>query len=150
MSGSSKSADFSSIRRLHLAILLIFIVACVLSVMLIKWHVIMPDRTEDFGRNLQVITLLLTMVIMWLGFRPFSRQIPGIRKSNLSSSEKWMTYRRLAFRFWAAILLSGIFALISFLLNGNMVFFIMAAMELAVLILFTPRKDNMKLLLGVE
>ena len=150
MSGIAHTTEFTSIRRLHLTILLIFIAVCVLSVLLLKWHVVMPDSTEDFGRTLQVITLLLTMVIMWLGFRPFSRQLPGIRRSNLNTSEKWMTYRKLAFRFWAAILLSGVIALISFLLNGNMVFFIMAAMELAVLILFTPRKGNMQLLLGIE
>lgn len=146
---ATSTNHFRNFRLIHLALSLglsLFAIACFV---LVRW------RTEPFAdievdRGLQIVVVTVALLALFFGFRFFKNQILKIRDSNKVAQKRITDYRTACIVWWLLIETPGIFAFACFVITGNYAFFALGIFHLMILIMFTPRRDNILLLLNLQ
>ncbi|RYY10045.1 MAG: hypothetical protein EOO04_37495 [Chitinophagaceae bacterium] len=146
---NSTPTNFKIFRILHLALATGMGLFAVASFLLVRM------RTEPFldveaDRALQLIVVTIALLALYFGFRLFKNRILKIRKANESAEKRLTDYRTACITWWLLIEIPGVLAFTCFLLTGNHAFFALGIFHLMILIMFTPRRDNILLLLNLK
>ena len=138
---------FANLRILHLSLVASLLIFTGVAVGL-KLTNTFPSLDESVDRILQVAVILVSLPALLFGFRLFKRRILEARGMNAPAYERLMAYRSACVTWWAMIDFPGVFAIVGYLLTGNFAYLFLAAFHIMLLILFTPRKDNIAVLLN--
>jgi hypothetical protein len=147
--GQLATSGFGLLRIVHLAVVAGITIFCVLAVILVENRMI-PVVDESVDRILQLIVVVVGIAAVFLGFKLFQNRILNIRQSGSPAGERIRNYRTACFTWWIMLEVPAMFAVIGFLLTANYAFFAVALFLWLILLLFTPRKDNIVMLLNLN
>jgi protein-S-isoprenylcysteine O-methyltransferase Ste14 len=140
---------FRILKKLHLAILLGFILfAGVIIVLFETGQLVAIDPSIE--RTLQVVAVVVSVAATLIGFNLFKRGILQARNSKGSGEVRMGLYRGACIRWWAMLEGPGLLAVIGFFITGNYAFIALAGLHILILILFRPRKENIIVLLNLN
>ena len=146
-STASKQYDaFRAFGILHLSILIGLLLFAIIAV-LIDVKDFLPIFEASVNRILQVVSILFSFTMLILGYTRFKKKIFDARTEYKSAKTRMDKYRMACITWWVMIEMPGIFAIIGYILTSNLSFFILALLHGLVLLLFTPRKGNIIILL---
>lgn len=140
---------FKTLKILHLAIaggLFIFLVV----LLLVSRSGRVTGADTDLERTLQAVSVVLSVIVLLIGFNLFKRRMLQARNSQLPGAGRMDAYRKACLTWWAMIEGPGLFAGICFYLSGNFAFIALAGFHLLLLLLFMPRKENIIVLLNLN
>lgn len=146
--GQIAKGNFTLLRMLHLSVVAGLTIFSVLALVLVEQKVI-PVVEESVDRVLQLIIIIVAVAAVFLGFKLFQSRLLSIRHNSGPAGERIARYRTACITWWMMIEVPAMLAVIGFLLTGNYAFFAVALFLWLILILFTPRKDNIVLLLNL-
>jgi hypothetical protein len=138
---------FGSLRILHIG-LLVGLILFTGIVIFLKLSDGFPSLGESTDRILQVVVILISLPSLVFGFKLFKKGIMEARQMNAPAAERMVRYRSACIMWWAMIDVPGVFEVVGFLLTGNFAYLFLAGFHILLLVLFTPRKDNIAVLLN--
>ena len=139
---------FRALKILHLLILMGLLVFAFIAV-LIDTKNFLAISDESVSRILQVVSILFSFTMLILGYNWFKKRIISARTEYKSAKTRMNKYRMACINWWMMIQMPGIFAIIGYILTSNLSFFILALLHGLVLFLFSPRKENIIILLNL-
>ena len=146
----AKTPDaFRQLKAIHLALLGLVTTVTIAAIILAEKG-IGAIKDESLDRILQAVFVLIAVVSVITGFNLFRKKIMEIRTSKAAGVEKMMQYRTACILWWAMIEGPCIFAAIGLMITGNFAFLALALFLLAALAVFSPRKQNIILLLNLN
>lgn len=147
---AKQTGYFSALKLLHTSLFIGMIVFAGITTFLVTSGRYSPRVDEDTDRILQAIAVSITAVVLIIGYRIFKRRLTALSSSAQEAGEKLQQYRKAAIIWWAMIEFPGFAAMICFLLSGNYAFLALAGFHIMLLGLFSPRKENIALLLKLH
>ena len=148
---TSKPSEFiNRLRMLHISLLGGMMVFATIIFVLVSSGKFPAVVDASIDRILQVVALILTSVLLVVGFGVFKKRIRQVHQSTDPALQKLDKYRTSCITWWAMIEAPGIFALVGFLLTGNYAFFALACFHILLLTVFMPRKDNIIVLINLN
>ena len=140
---------FKTFRIIHVAQLVGMSVFAIATMIIVRMNLTTPVLA-DVDRSLQVVVVVLSVLMLFIGFRIFKSRIMKIRESKVDGAMRFTQYRSACILWWALIEAPGLLALACFIITANYAFFALGIFHLMVLIMFTPRRENIILLLDLE
>jgi len=141
--------NFRLFNIIHLAQVLAMACFAIVSVVVVQMQLIEPV-TSSLDRLLQLIAVLISVVMLFVGFRLFKSRIMKIREKTVDGPGRLANYRSACIIWWALIEGPGLLSFTCFMLTGNYAFFALGIFHLMILIMFTPKRDNIILLLDLS
>lgn len=105
---------------------------------------------ESLSRTLQVVVVVLSLILLYIGFKVFKGKLMTIRNSGRSAEQRMSQYKSACILWWAMIEVPGFVSMVSYLLTGNLSFFFLGIFHILILLVFTPRRENIYLLLNLS
>lgn len=140
---------FTTLKIVHIALLSGMLAFNIVSLIMVNTG-FPAVADETIQRTMQTICILLSAVCLVSGFRLFKKKILAARNSPEPGEKRMAMYRTACILWWAMIEAPGIAAGIGFILSGNYAFFALAIFHLLVILVFTPRKANITVLLNLS
>jgi hypothetical protein len=140
---------FKSLKKLHTSLLTgqsIFAIITLLVAGKEPYHI----EDETFSRIIQVVATVFSMAAIFIGFNLFKRSIVRIRLRNSPGVKRMEQYRRACITWWIFIVVPAFFAAICYAWTDNLSFFFLSCLHILILLLFSPRKENIILLLNLN
>ncbi len=141
---------FAALKMIHRLLLMGLSFFGALSLVLVSTKSFPAVLDTATDRMMQVIAVLLSVGMVIAGFNIFKKKILGARDSSGTAEEKANDYRKACLVWWAMLEGPGLFAFVCFLLTGNFAFFALGCAHIVAIFLFTPRKDNIAVLLRLS
>ncbi|WP_430894693.1 MULTISPECIES: hypothetical protein [unclassified Paraflavitalea] len=138
------------IALLHKGLMLVFSLVLAGGLFLVNGKIMLPILSEQQDRLFQVIAVALSGAFLFIGFKLFNKTVLKIRNSDASDGQKIMQYRAASIVWYAMIEGPGLFAMVCYIITGNIAFFILALVHLFVLFLFMPKAQVLSLLLNLK
>lgn len=141
---------FAALKMIHRLLLMGLSFFGALSLVLVStksFPAVMDTATD---RMMQVIAVFLSVGMVLLGFNIFKKKILAARDLTGTAEEKVTDYRKACLVWWAMLEGPGLFAFVCFLLTGNYAFFALGCAHIVAIFLFTPRKENIAVLLRLN
>jgi hypothetical protein len=138
---------FKIFRIIHIAQMLSLALFAALALVIENMDVVVPVE-DPVNRTLQIIVVILSVGLLFLGFRVFRNKILAIRAGGAAPSVRLAAYKAACILWWAMIEGPGLVAFACFIITANYAFFALGVFHLMLLIMFAPRRDNIILLLG--
>ncbi|WP_205508242.1 hypothetical protein [Longitalea arenae] len=139
---------FTTLRIVHIALLSGMAAFNIVSLILVKQG--FPAMDESVQRAFQVVCILISTVCLAAGFQLFKKKMMAARNSIESGEKRMALYKTACILWWAMIEAPGILAGIGFIMTSNYAFFALALFHLLVILIFTPRKANIIVLLNLN
>jgi hypothetical protein len=140
---------FKAFRFLHLAMVAGLVLFGIVSVFVVRDQG--ADRvSEDIDRILQLAAVVFSIVILFFGFRSFKARLLKLHRDKGDPQQRVANYRAASITWWSMIEVPGLLALAGFIITGNYAFFALGLFHLMLLLMFTPRWDNIALLLSLS
>lgn len=140
---------FNVIKIVHIGLLVGMAMFDIVSLIIVMQGIpVIAD--EPVQRNLQVGCVLLSAILLIVGFKIFKKRIFAARNSTEPGEKRMEMYRAACIMWWAMIEAPGIVAGIGFILSGNYAFFALAIFHLLTMMVFAPRKANIVLFLNLN
>ena len=139
---------FRSLKILHTALLLGMTFFAVVS-LVIPREEISKDIDKSYETIFQAVAAGVSLLSLLTGFSIFKKNLAAVYRSTERAEKKMEMYRGACILWWAMIEGPGLLSLIFFVLTGNYAFLALAGFQIALLAVFMPRKDNIKLLLNL-
>ncbi|MBC7827528.1 MAG: hypothetical protein H7122_07275 [Chitinophagaceae bacterium] len=144
----SKLRDsFWILKMIHLCVLTGTSIFAIIS-LLITANSPVTIVNESTGKILQVVAVVFSASSLFIGFGLFKKKIMAARASIDPAEKRMERYRIACIIWWTMIEAPGLFAIAGYLFTSNLAFFFLAALHILILLLFTPRKGNIILLLN--
>lgn len=105
---------------------------------------------ESFQRIFQIVCVLVSATSLIGGFNIFKKRILAARNDMGPGEQRMELYRAACILWWALIEGPGLLAAIGFMLTHNYAFFALSLFHLLCLLVFTPRKANIIVLLNLN
>jgi len=137
---------FRKIKLQHTILLLVLLLAIVAAIVYVSNLSIKPDN-EHLDRNAQVVSVILSVASLVIGFNLFKRKMLEARNSTETTPERVRKYGNACLLWWTMIFAPALVALLCFLLTASYAFIALAAMHWLILLVFMPRKANIIVLL---
>ena len=144
-----RNDSFKILRTLHLSLLLGQSLFAVIAFIIVQKGVI-AAVDESLSRILQVLVVSCSLVMLYFGFKVFKGRIMTVRNSQRLAEERIVNYRSACILWWAMIEVPGLISMVCYILTANLSFFFLAIFHVLILLLFTPRKENVYLLLNLS
>jgi hypothetical protein len=139
---------FKAFRLIHLALVGGLVLFGIIAIIIVRDQP--ADRiSEDVNRALQLATVLISLITLFVGFRMFKSKLLNLHMDKGNPRQRVANYRGASIAWWAMIEAPGLLALGSFVITGNYAFFALGVFHLMLLLMFTPRWDNIVLLLSL-
>lgn len=139
---------FTTLRIVHIALLSGMAAFNIVSLILVNKG--FPAIEESMQRVFQTVCILLSTVCLISGFQLFKKKMLAARNSFEAGEKRMALYRTACILWWAMIEAPGIVAGIGFILTSNYAFFALALFHFLVILIFTPRKSNIVVLLNLN
>ncbi|WP_207511365.1 hypothetical protein [Longitalea luteola] len=139
---------FTTLRIIHIALLSGMLAFNIVSLIMVSEG--FPAFDESEQRTLQAVCILLSTVCLVAGFQIFKKKMLAARNSPEPGEKRMALYRTACILWWAMIEAPGIMAGIGFILTSNYAFFALAVFHLLIMLIFTPRKANIIVLLNLN
>lgn len=107
------------------------------------------DDDKSVETVFQAVAAVISLGSLLIGFNIFKRQLAASRNINEPPEKRFEMYRGACIMWWALLEAPGLFAIISYMLTGNIVFIILSLFHWGLLAVFMPRRDNIILLLNL-
>ena len=140
---------FKIMRTLHLSLLSAQSLFALIAFIMVQKGIIAPVD-ESLSRILQVMVVLLSLGMLYFGFKVFKGSIMTVRNSQRRAEDRMANYQRACILWWAMIEVPGLVSTVCYLLTSNLSFLFLAIFHVLILLLFTPRKENVYLLLNLS
>lgn len=140
---------FKALKIVHLAIaagLLLF--AAIILLLFQTGQVKAMDTSLE--RTLQVVTVVVSLGSLFIGFNLFKRKMMEARNSTAPGETRMNLYRTACIIWWAMIEGPGLLAVVAFFIAGNYAFIALAGFHILLLFFFMPRKENIIVLLNLN
>jgi hypothetical protein len=141
--------NFKIFRLIHIVLVIGMTLFAIASLLIVRSRS-QALVSEDVDRNLQVVVVLLSLLALYFGFKTFKSRILKMREANDTASSRITAYRSACILWWLLIETPGIISFACFIITGNYAFFALGIFHLMILIMFTPRKENIILLLNLH
>jgi len=144
-----EKGPFQVLKILHLAMLAGFTLLTVAILIIMR---VSPNTTRDesYERILQIVTVVISVATLLIGFNLFRRKIIELHNSRDTAEKRMEQYKTALIRWWAMIEGPGLLAAIGLFLTGNYAFLALAVFHIAILAFFMPRKENIIMLLNLN
>jgi hypothetical protein len=140
--------SFKALKILHTALLTGLALFIIVAYVLIRQKLIVPEKDVTLETIFQVLAAAISIGSLLAGYNLFKKQLVAARGAE-RGEVRFEMYRAACIMWWAFLEAPGLFAAVSYLKTGNVVFIILALFHLGMLIVFMPRKDNIVLLLNL-
>jgi putative copper export protein len=140
---------FQLFRLIHLAQVLGVTIFGVASVLIVRKELQEPVESS-VDRTLQVIVVLFAGLMLFFGFKIFKNNVLKIRASHDAVQKRINAYRRACILWWVMTEVPALLSFACFVITSNYAFFALGVFHLMILIMFSPRKENIVLLLNVN
>lgn len=137
---------FKAMSILHRAMLLGLVLLAAVSYF-VKDKVATKDASLE--TILQAVAAIISVTMLVSGFSIFRRRLPVIRGSMEPAEKKLEKYLGACIVWWAMMEGPGLLSIICFMLTGNYAFLALGLFHAGLLALFTPRKENIIVLLNL-
>ncbi len=141
---------FTALKMIHRVLLMGLSLFGTLSLVLVATNSFPAVLDAANDRMMQVVAVLLSVGMVVAGFNLFKKKIFAARDSSGTAEEKVTDYRKACLVWWAMLEGPGLFAFVCFLLTGNYAFFALGCAHMVAIFLFTPRKENIAVLLRLS
>lgn len=140
---------FKSLKILHKALLsgLGLMILVILAVTYMNPQFKSEDKTLETA--LQAVAAVISIGALLAGFNIFKKRLVDARNINAPAEKRFEMYRSACIIWWALLEGPGLFACIAYFLTGNYVFVVLALFHWGMLAVFSPRKDNIVLILNL-
>jgi hypothetical protein len=145
----ANTGNFRIFRLIHLTLVVGMSLFAIASLLIVR-RSLQPLVTVDVDRNLQIVVVIVSLLALFFGFRTFKNRILKTREANETAEKRISGYRSSCILWWLLIETPGIISFASFIITGNYAFFALGIFHLMILIMFTPRKENIILLLNLQ
>jgi hypothetical protein len=105
---------------------------------------------ESFQRIFQIVCVVVSAASLIGGFKIFKKRILDARNDMGPGEQRMELYRAACILWWALIEGPGLLAAMGFILTHNYAFFALSLFHLLCLLVFTPRKANIIVLLNLN
>src|SRR5690349_19909198 len=126
-----QAVTFKALKIVHTTLLAGVDVFMVIAVVMISLELIVLKTTESLETVFQVMAAIISMGSLLIGYNLFKNQLVASRESS-PGEVKFAMYRGACIMWWAFLEGPGLFATVSYLKTGNMVFIILALFHLAI------------------
>ncbi len=116
----------------------------------LKYKNLFPDSGKENEKTLQVIAILVSLVLVWSGYKLFHAQLKKIREGNFKMPEKQSMYRSGSISQWAMTEAASLFSITGFLLTGNYAFTGLTVLLLFIFSGYYPVKARMVVQMGLS
>jgi len=140
---------FKGLRILHTALMIGLAMFNIVALVLMQQG-IGGKVDESFQRVFQIVCVLVSAVSLIGGFNIFKKRILEARNDLGPGEQRMELYRAACILWWALIEGPGLLAAIGFMLTHNYAFFALSLFHLLCLLVFTPRKANIIVLLNLN
>jgi hypothetical protein len=140
---------FKILKTLHIALLMGMLIFAIAGMVVIQQQ-IMPVADESFQRVFQVICVIVSLSCLVIGFNIFKRKMLAARNHPGSGEKRMELYRNACILWWALVEGPGLLATIGYMLTANLSFLALAGLHILIILAFTPRKDNIIVLLNLN
>lgn len=141
---------FRVLKVLHTALTIGMLFFAGISFLVVKKGLFATAVDPSLDRILQVISIVVSALLILFGFRLFNKRVMAIRNADYNAVEKMDKYRTACITWWAMIEGPGLLAFVCFLLVPNYAFLVLGCFHIAILAIFMPRWDNIILLLKIN
>lgn len=141
---------FAALKMIHRLLLMGLSFFGALSLVLVATRSFPAVLDAASDRMMQVVAVLLSVGMVVVGFNIFRKKILSTRDLTGTAEEKVTDYRKSCLVWWAMLEGPGLFAFVCFLLTGNYAFFALGCAHIVAIFLFTPRKENIAVLLRLS
>jgi hypothetical protein len=139
---------FKVLRILHTALLIGMAMFIIVSLVIVQQGIV-TAAGESFQRIFQVVCVVVSAASLIGGFNIFKKRILEARNDMGPGEQRMDLYRAACILWWALIEGPGIMAVAGFIKTHNYAFFALAVFHLLCLLVFTPRKANIIVLLNL-
>ena len=147
----NSSSGFKALNILHKTLLTGQIIFMAVVVVAAYSKMQLPVVSEEMGRILQVIVLLLAAGGFFAGSALFKKQLLKIREMQIATvKEKFTVYRSACILQWALLEGPCLFSIICFFLTGNYAFIALTTVLILVFTMLGPAKLKIALQLGIS
>ena len=147
----NSSSGFKSLNILHKTLLTGQIIFMAVVVVAAYSKMQLPVVSEEMGRILQVIVLLLAAGGFFAGSALFKKQLLKIREMQIATvKEKFTVYRSACILQWALLEGPCLFSIICFFLTGNYAFIALTTVLILLFTMLGPAKLKIALQLGIS
>jgi hypothetical protein len=140
---------FKVLRILHTALLIGMAMFNIVALVLMQQG-FAGKADESFQRVFQIVCVLVSAASLIGGFNIFKKRILEARNDMGPGEQRMELYRAACILWWALIEVPGLMAAIGFRLTHNYAFFALSLFHLLCLLVFTPRKANIIVLLNLN
>ena len=144
-----RNDSFKILRILHLSLLSGQCLFAGIAFIIVQKGII-ASVDESLSRILQVLVVSSSLVMLYFGFRVFKGRIMKVRNSQRPAKERLSDYQHACILWWAMIEVPGLMSAVFYILTANLSFFFLAIFHVLILLLFTPRRQNVYLLLNLS
>lgn len=147
----NSSSGFKALNILHKTLLTGQIIFMAVVVVAAYSKMQLPVVSEEMGRILQVIVLLLAAGGFFAGSALFKKQLLKIREMQIATvKEKFTVYRSACILQWALLEGPCLFSIICFFLTGNYAFIALTTVLILLFTMLGPAKLKIALQLGIS
>jgi membrane-associated HD superfamily phosphohydrolase len=140
---------FQVFRLIHMAQVLGVTIFGIAAIVIVRKRLQAPVDTS-VDRTLQVIVVVISGLMLFFGFKLFKNRILQIRESRDVVQKRIDDYRGACILWWIMTTVPALLSFACFILTANYAFFALGIFHLMILIMFSPRRDNIILLLNVS
>lgn len=116
----------------------------------LKYKNLFPDSGKENEKTLQVAAIIISLMLVWSGFKLFNAQLKKIREGNMKLPEKLSLYRSGSITQWAMTEGASLFSITGFLLTGNYAFTGLTVLLLFIFSGYFPVKAKMIVQMGLS
>ena len=147
----NSSSGFKALNILHKTLLTGQIIFMAVVVVAAYSKMQLPVVSEEMGRILQVIVLLLAAGGFFAGSALFKKQLLKIREMQIATvKEKFTVYRSACILQWTLLEGPCLFSIICFFLTGNYAFIALTTVLILLFTMLGPAKLKIALQLGIS
>jgi 4-amino-4-deoxy-L-arabinose transferase-like glycosyltransferase len=137
------TADYKSMAILTWTLIIGILLFCGVSIGLYYFGGI-SNNLQDYSQTVFLISLIATVVIIVATRAVYVRRVNVLKETNQSSKEKLEIFRSITITHMALCEFPALFSIISFMVFGNFMFFIVVAISLAEMIMKFPTQHKIE------